>query len=477
MGLGRAVISIRENYAQAMAVTAPLGSVVSTTTVAVAYAGSGVVFATIMAFIASAFWIYTLTLYSSRIASAGGYYTFTYAAYKSRFLAFNEALIEILSFIFLNVVNVLAVYLMIEATATFYGVKLPSWIAFMVIAFSLVYPTLASILLDIRKLLGTIVVFIATLEVLVLLTLFILSLTRGFRVDVMLPPPNSSLVGLAIAFLLVLVSFDGAGASTYLGEETRRPLNSVTKGIWLAFLVGGVAMVFGTYALVTLWPYSLMELAESSQPLIVITSGFGIVYTFLVIAIAAKSLLISNIGTTLAAARILYNLSREGSAPEILSIVNIRGQPVVATLLVGIITAAITLTSITALDIRVAFIEIGAITGIFWIAGRILDSLGAPLFLNRVGELGRGLKTTPRILLPIVTAIMNIAGLILSILGVTPLQIMIVVLAFSIGLIWYLLLARFGILGSLAVDNYNNIINLDKILEGRSNRVRLNEAQ
>ena len=472
MGLGRAVLSIRENYAQAMAVTAPLGSVVSTTTVAVAYAGGGVVFATIMAFIASAFWIYTLTLYSNRIASAGGYYTFVYAAYRSRFLAFSEALIELMSFIMLNVVNVLAVYLMIEAVSAFYGVKLPSWAALLVIVFSLAYPTLASTLLDVRRLLNSIVIVVATLEVVVLLALFTLSLTRGVRVDIVLPPSDASLAGLAIAFLLILVSFDGAGASTYLGEETRRPLDNVTKGMWLAFLIGGIAMIAGTYALVTLWPYSYADLAGSSQPLITITAGFGIAYAALVIGIAAKSLLISNIGTTLAAARILYNLSREGSAPEILSSVNSRGQPVIATALVGFLTTAITLTAIATLGVKTAFIEVGALTGIFWIAGRILDSLGAPLFLNRVGELGRGIQVIPRILLPILTFFMNVAGLTLSFLEITVIQISILALTVVTGFTWYMLLARFGAPGSLAVDNYNNVVRIEDLLEGRNGKIK-----
>jgi amino acid transporter len=472
MGLGRAVLSIRENYAQAMAVTAPLGSVVSTTTVAVAYAGGGVVFATIMAFIASAFWIYTLTLYSNRIASAGGYYTFVYAAYRSRFLAFSEALIELMSFIMLNVVNVLAVYLMIEAVSAFYGVKLPSWAALLVIVFSLAYPTLASTLLDVRRLLNSIVIVVATLEVVVLLALFTLSLTRGVRADIVLPPSDASLAGLAIAFLLILVSFDGAGASTYLGEETRRPLDNVTKGMWLAFLIGGIAMIAGTYALVTLWPYSYADLAGSSQPLITITAGFGIAYAALVIGIAAKSLLISNIGTTLAAARILYNLSREGSAPEILSSVNSRGQPVIATALVGFLTTAITLTAITTLGVKTAFIEVGALTGIFWIAGRILDSLGAPLFLNRVGELGRGIQVIPRILLPILTFFMNFAGLTLSFLEITVTQISILALTVVTGFTWYMMLARFGAPGSLAVDNYNNVVRIEDLLEGRNGKIK-----
>jgi len=311
---------------------------------------------------------------------------------------------------------------MVEALLSFYGLHLHPLAGLLIIAVSLVYPTLASTLLDVRKLLGVIVSIVATLEVLVLLALFALSLSGGFKAELLLPPRDVSLAGLAIAFLLVLVSFDGAGAATYLGEETRRPLDNVTRGMWIAFIIGGFAMVAGTYALVALWPYGYAALAESSQPLIVITAGLGVAYVVLVIAIAVKSLLISNIGTTLAAARILYNLAREGSAPDILAYVNSRGQPAAATLLVGLATAAITLTSITIFDVRTAFIELGAITGVLWIAGRILDALGAPLFLYRIGELGSGAKLLLNTTLPIATAAMNAAGLILSVKGVNVIQ-------------------------------------------------------
>jgi amino acid transporter len=360
--------------------------------------------------------------------------------------------------------------------ASFYGFKIPAWATLLIILFGLAYPTVTSILVDVRRLLGYLVVFVATLEVVILFALFALSLTRGFNLSLFLPSHGVSLTGLAIAFLLVLVSLDGAGTATYLGEETRRPLDNVSKGMWLAFIIGGLSMVAGTYALVTLWPYSLLELAESSQPLIVITSELGLAYTLIVIAVAAKSLLISNIGTTLAAARILYNLSREGSAPEILSIVNSRGQPVIATTLVGLVTAGITLFSIVALDVRTAFVEVGAVTGILWIAGRILDSLGAPLFLRRIGELGAGLRMIPRITLPLLTTAMNVAGLILSILGVTLVQTFILTLTAIIGFTWYILMARFGALGSLAIDNDNNFIKVDDIIASRSGRARLDNA-
>ncbi|MFN4046709.1 MAG: amino acid permease, partial [Acidilobaceae archaeon] len=193
MGLRGAALSIKENYAQAMAVTAPLGSVVSTTTAAIAYSGGNIVFASILAFLASALWIYSLSLYSSRFASAGGYYTFVYAAYRSKFLAFSEAVVEFFSFVFLNAVNVLAIYLMFRELLAFYGLKMEWWFSVAILALSLLYPTIASYAVDVKRLLGTVVIFVATLEVLALLGLFALSLEKGFKPEIVVPSSEVSL--------------------------------------------------------------------------------------------------------------------------------------------------------------------------------------------------------------------------------------------------------------------------------------------
>lgn len=95
MELKKAVLSFKETYAQAMAVTAPLGSVVSTTTAAILYAGSSVIFTTFLSLLTSALWIYTLSMYTKKLASAGGYYNFNYGAWRSKKLAFLEAHTEI----------------------------------------------------------------------------------------------------------------------------------------------------------------------------------------------------------------------------------------------------------------------------------------------------------------------------------------------------------------------------------------------
>lgn len=459
--LSISTLSIWENYAQAMAVTAPLGSVVSTTTVAVAYAGKDVVLATVLAFLASAFWVYTLTIYSRRFASAGGYYSFVYAAYGKRSVAFAEAIIELFSFILLNVVNVLAVYLMVSSFLSSYSIS-SDLALYAVLILSLIFPTLVSFTLNIKRLLDTMVLIVATLEILVLFALFLIAARGGISFDLFVRVPEASLGNFALAFMMILVSLDGVGTATYLGEETKRPLKNVTTGMQLAFVIGGISMIAGTYAMVTLWPYGISALAEADQPLIKIVSLYGTLPAIAVILIATKSLLISNVGTTLSAARILFNLSRERAAPEIFQRVNSHGQPHVATLTVGAATALFTLMGIQLLGIRGAFIELGVATGILWILGRILSSAGAPLLLMRLGYSGHRLVAES--LVPTISTIFNVLGLLISFQDMTRASATALASTWAFGTFWYFILGRFGIPGELVVDDDNNLRRIEEYI-------------
>ncbi|MEN2999601.1 MAG: APC family permease [Acidilobaceae archaeon] len=470
MGLAKlnsAALSLKENYAQAMAVTAPLGSVVSTTTVAVAYAGGDIVLATLLAFIASAMWVYTLTIYSRKLASPGGYYTFVYAAFRNRTLAFSEAIIELFSFILLNAVNVIAVYLMTSTILRSYGLsELSPLLLPLVLLFSLLYPTVVSFATNIQRLLSSIVLVVATLEVLVLFALFAISLMQGVKPEFLLPPFEASLGSIALAFMIILVSLDGVGTATYLGEETRSPTNNVTRGMWLAFILGGLSMVLGTYAMVALWPFGLAALSESEQPLIELVAMYGPLPAFLVFLIATKSLLVSNVGTTLAAARILFNLARENAAPSFLQATNAHRQPHYATLLVGLLTVAITFGFAEAFGYREAFVHLGVATGILWIVGRAINSAGAPFLVVQMSRLV--LPPARDVLVPLAATALNLGGLAISAMDMTPASTALLGGIGALAAVWYFFLGRFGVPGELVVDESNNVIKLDEYLSSLS---------
>ncbi|QXJ30756.1 APC family permease [Saccharolobus shibatae] len=458
MELKKAVLSFKETYAQAMAVTAPLGSVVSTTTAAILYAGSSVIFTTFLSLLTSALWIYTLSMYTKKLASAGGYYNFNYGAWRSKKLAFLEALTEMVAYTLLNVVNVIAVYTILSAVSDILGIIIPNWVIYSIIGFSVAYPTLISFT-HVKKLLGYVVTISATAEAALLISLFFLSLSKGIHFDYFVPKFRN-FGDLATAYVLTTVSISGAGAATYLGEETKNPHENVSKGMWLALIIGGISMFLGTYAMIVSWPGTINSLANSNQPLFVEMIQYGVIAFYIALMLSINSLLASNIGTTIGAARILFNLAREKAAPKIFTKVNRSGEPLVATAIIGISTAIIAVLSVSVLGITRAFTEVAAVEGVLWLLGRILDGFGAPVFYWRINSLG-----IANIVIPITATAVNSWGDIQSVLQMDIVQLLMITVFAGIVVSWYILKARKGFPGTLVIDENNNVITIDEYLK------------
>jgi amino acid transporter len=457
MRLSRGSISLKETYGQAMAVTAPLGSVVSTSTAAILYAGHSVVFTTLLALMGSALWIYTLTSYTRRIASAGGYYTFGYSAWRNKFLSFFEALTEVFAYSFLNAVNVITLYLLINIGLDILGFTLPWWSEGVILAFGILYPTLLS-LTQIKKVLGYVVSVSTTAEVVLLVALFLVSLREPFHLEY-LTPDGVSPNNIAQAFVLSMVSISGAGAATYLGEEAKKPMKTITQGMWLSLLIGGLSMFLGTYALVTLWGGSLSDLANSPQPLLFEMYRYGSIPMFIALVMSANSLLASNIGTTLGSARILFNLGREGAAPRFLTNVTKSGEPLVSTLLVALLSALVVALFTSVLGLSDAFAIVGVITGIFWLMGRVIDGFGVPVFYARISQL-----SVYTLLIPIIATSLNVWGIIQSIQP-NSISLFTLVALLSVIVVWYSAKGRRGRPGSLVVDEENRVITIEEYMD------------
>ncbi|BBD72313.1 amino acid permease [Sulfodiicoccus acidiphilus] len=457
--LSRGVLGLKESYAQAMAVTAPLGSVVSTTSAAVEYAGGSVVIATVLALIASAMWIYTLTRYSDKVASAGGFYSFSSVAWGVKEVSFFEAVTELFAYVLLNAVNVLTVVVIVRVVGSLVGFIVPQWLLWVAALAAVAYPSLIS-LTNIRKLLGYVVTISATAEVVLLFSLFGVAVFTGGLQLSRLFDAHVSTQGLATAFILSVVSISGAGTATYLGEESRSPTSTVSKGMWLALALGGTAMFLGTYALVALWGPSLGGLSSAQQPLLIEAEKIGPVAFTLVTALAINSLLASNVGTTVASSRILFNLARENSAISVFRKLSKSSEPVIATLTVGIITAAIGVITALYEGFQQAFLDISVISSLFWIVGRIVDGVGVPVFLSRISSL-----TVGGVTIPLLVTGLNMWGLFTTFTSFDVVQWALMSMLIGSVLLWYVGWGRTGEAGSLLVDAEGNLVRREELVE------------
>ena len=459
--LRKGVLSLKEAYGQAMAVTAPLGSVVSTSTAAVAYAGYGVVFATLLGLIGSAMWVYTLTRYAKRVASAGGFYTYGSFATKSKVVAFFESITEAVAYTVLNAVNAFAVYLLLETFSQMSGIDFPSWAYWLGFVLTIAAPTLLS-LIDVKVLLSRIVSVSATLEVLLLFGLFAYSVAvKGLQLQYF-EVPKIPMSNLGDAMILTIVSISGAGAATYLGEETKVPLETITRGMWLSLGLGGLAILLGTYGMVSLWSGSLTSLENSPQPLLQEAIRLSLLFSLVVLLLSLNSLIMSNVGTTVGSARILFNLARERALPKPFMKLNRQVQPIVATVFAGMLSLIFGLAALayTGFNVDQAFNEISVVVSVFWLAGRIVDAFGVPIMLFRLGTLN-----LIEAAVPIGAGVLNGIGLVLSYSSPDAFQVGLPLAVVVVGVVWYLLRARYSDVGRLVVDENNELVTIDEYYE------------
>ncbi|MEM0272061.1 MAG: APC family permease [Thermoprotei archaeon] len=460
--LRRGVLGLKEVYGQAMGVTAPLGSVVSTTTAAVVYAGAAVPLATVMAFLGSVLWIWILTRYSNKLASPGGYYSFSSGAYGSKKLSLFEALTEVAAYVFLNAFDAVAAYLLLEVAGSFFGITISPVYAALVMLFTVVYPTLIS-LTDVKHLMGKIVMVGSTLEVVLLIGFFMYQVARhGFPLTPFEPSAMSSGVGgLATAFILSLVSISGAGTATYLGEETHVPTKTISRGMWLALLLGGLSMILGSYAIVVGWGLSdVSSLTNSAQPLFQEIGGLSVLALVITALLALNSLLVQNIGVTVGAARILFNLARERSAPKVFAGVRNNGQPLAATLFVGLITGILTIASTLWLGIMGAFAVLGVPLSVLWVLGRTIDTIGLPLFLKRIEKVSVGITVVSAIM-----AALNLWGIFETFYPPSFAASILMGCFAATYIVWYRLWGSKGSAGQLVVDEDCSVVPLAHKIE------------
>ncbi|MEM4025111.1 MAG: amino acid permease, partial [Metallosphaera sp.] len=193
---------------------------------------------------------------------------------------------------------------------------------------------------------------------------------------------------------------------------------------------------------------------------------FGTIPMIAVLILAVNSLLASNIGTTIGSSRILFNLAREDAAPTFLKHSMKNGEPVVATLLIGGLSALFSVIFTMGLGISSAFTDVAAISGIFWLAGRIIDGIGVPFFYYRINQLSWN-----TILIPLIATAINSSGVILSLPLPDMFSTAMLIGLVSVTAVWYIAKGRKGKPGSLVVDENNQVITIEEYMNALKKKI------
>ncbi|MEM3655802.1 MAG: APC family permease [Thermoprotei archaeon] len=437
--LKKNAVGLWGSYGQAMAVTAPLGSVVSSLFAGALYAGANLPLVTFFAFVTSCAWIYLLSCFSSKINSAGGFYTYCANSLGGK-VGYFEATTEFMAFLFTTVFEGMYVGIIVPSLIGVFGIEMPtwSWAPLTALGIGLAIPLTYY---DIAKTITKYVAVAATLEVVLLIGLglyFVFKAGPANTVkvftDINLAPHGLS--GLATGYLLAVISVAGAGTATYLGEETKIPSKNIRRGMWVALILGGASMILSSYSVVVTWGIThAADLGGASVPLVKLAAKVSAALAVVTVLLAVNSLIVSNVGTNIAASRILFSLAREGGVPSKLASVHGKHRsPYIASIFVGTVAVVVGLTTPLLFGFVDAYQVIAVAASVFWIMGRMVDSVSLPFFYYKkfIGEF----NIVKHTLAPIVITAINAVGLGLTLLPPVYPSNFSIILVTSILLLW-----------------------------------------
>jgi len=329
--LRRNALTATDVIAMATATYAPTAALYFNTPIAASFAGSSVPFAFLLSTVAMLIVATCMAQLARHQASAGGYYSWIRNALGQR-AGFVVGWL-VLAGSFLVVPGVYAAegdY--VSTILARYGVHL-SWV---VVALVLV------VLITLVNILGVrpsvrIGMAILAVELVIVTVLCIVIVAKGGAAGNTVAPfkPPSGFGALGGAMVFGVLSFIGFEAVTAAGEEASRARRHIPLALFLAVIIGGVFLTFGSYAATIGFGVDHAgSLASNAAPFDSLAERFANSGFRLAVDIAGvTSFTASILLTTLAVSRIYFAMARDKLLPSALARVSVRYKtPVVAIL-------------------------------------------------------------------------------------------------------------------------------------------------
>jgi amino acid transporter len=194
-------------------------------------------------------------------------------------------------------------------------------------------------------------------------------------------------IGLVLAFF----SFVGFESATVLGHEAHAPLRLIPRSVIATVLAVGVFFVVSAYALLAAFQGMEPGLDKSDAPIsaLALRSGLGLLGPVVAAGVAA-SFFASALASVNAAARIIYAFSHHGILPVRAGHAHhVNATPHIAVGVASTLVLALALAGQTLCGgLLDAFGTLASIATFGFLVAYILVSVGAPVYLQRRGELG-----------------------------------------------------------------------------------------
>jgi amino acid transporter len=328
-------------------------------------------------------------IFSTKIASAGGFYKFVESAFGKSPISSTTGLIQFLGQLCPVIISATVFGWLIPVTASsLFNVTLPYYIPFLaslaVIIFVFVVSYLGIHLSRDFAVASGIVQIIAILAV----SLYVIFKSPYNTIQVFNIKLSPS--GLSGFFLGTIVgpytAYIGYSSVVHFGEEAKLPKETIKKAILVSLISLAVFETLVMYAItIGVPPSDLSNLASSFAPALVVTSKYlGIYIALAVLIIALFGQITSPLVFGNAAERVLFSLSRDGILPKFLYKVHEKyGSPSNASIVVFLVALSASLITQVIMVYYYGVLQGFFYTVVFWALIMTVMNLGYHAIVNQ----------------------------------------------------------------------------------------------
>ncbi|MEM1996404.1 MAG: APC family permease [Thermoplasmatales archaeon] len=318
--LHKDAIGLRIASLQGVASAAPAGAAVATLTGAALFALGALPLTALIAFLVVLLNGYIISRISLKVAGSGGYYEYVKAGHGpavALFTGFMYIFYQIMAIAFVA----LSVAVFVPAALSYvFNINIPSFYTIPLLVATLLYGFYISYRGIKVSTSYTMIMAIVEIVVIVAMGLIVLITHPHLNTPAVFTLKYSSngIIGVALGVLLMYTAFAGFGASTPLGEETRKPKESISKSIMYSVIILGAFFVFSSYFFTVAYgPANMESYASALVPGISIMESYlGIGAAILIMILFINSLLTGLVVLTNATSRVLMTMGRDGLVPK-----------------------------------------------------------------------------------------------------------------------------------------------------------------
>ena len=415
-GLMRGSVGFWPLVGQTIAFTAPLASVVTSLTGAAFYAKGALPLAILIAVISGLIWVNTPYQYSSKIASAGGFYTFTRKAIGPKYGLFDGLIYLMFEYAILANTTLFFAGVLIPAIfSDFFGITVSKylWIPILII-FVLIFTILPYIGIkpSVRYALVGALLEVAILTILSV-AIIVISGPKNTSV-VFLPKLSGGITPLFEGVVLGTFLMTGASGAVYIGEEAKVPRKNIKKAMAVSFIITGVLFLLTAYALTIGWgPTKMGTFASNLVPGLILSNKFlGLPFLITIIVVLFNSVFVSMVSPLNVLGRMSYSFSRDGVMPPWFVKIHPKYKtPSNAIAFMGITSIIASIIAGLILGPEDGFLFLITIASLALFAGHIMSDFALPFLFNKLNEL----KMSFHLVLPIISLIVLAFGVYFSV--------------------------------------------------------------